>query len=537
MKRIYGLLSVMVLMLAMVPATASAYEQIENGTSITVSPTTGIYELKATFTGTLEIESNTTAQYAGHTGSTLLYTSPELGEANKVGLRSRSQDSHGWWTYYYDIEEGKTYYFAAYYDPLNPPVTFTFRFEDGKPTPEVANVYPAPNTRNEYMMFTYPEIQLLFNMRGDVRFESVELLYQTEEGTKTAPVDYREIGTIEGMRYDINIREAILSVKSEMLTKTEFSVIINKPTIDGVAVEGRYVNDDGNIQLDYLYVKQTGVTDIRYPDPFLSYWAPGNPEGVIVVEFDGELAPQRQQTNMRVQVFGGVYKDGEDGWPMLPGAKAVVEGNRLTVDLCGVERVPEGKDIDVVTVYINGVLDANLQQIDYNNGNLIAIWYIPFKVVEMASLMYEYSPSKGSLADVDDIELWVESSAFEHVQIDGFKFTTSEEVVEITIDGVTIEEDVLDPGSMYYTIPVPDSVQQSSGSISLAAMLTSLDGFDYVMSATYENEYNPGSSGVTGIDEECGEAEYYNLQGVRIAKPERGVYVKVANGKAVKVVE
>lgn len=43
------------------------------------------------------------------------------------------------------------------------------------------------------------------------------------------------------------------------------------------------------------------------------------------------------------------------------------------------------------------------------------------------------------------------------------------------------------------------------------------------------------SSAVEEISVEDGEAVYYNLQGVRVANPERGIYVKVANGKSSKV--
>lgn len=41
----------------------------------------------------------------------------------------------------------------------------------------------------------------------------------------------------------------------------------------------------------------------------------------------------------------------------------------------------------------------------------------------------------------------------------------------------------------------------------------------------------------TGVNEVVAaeEAEYYTLQGVKVANPEKGIYIKVANGKAVKV--
>lgn len=42
-------------------------------------------------------------------------------------------------------------------------------------------------------------------------------------------------------------------------------------------------------------------------------------------------------------------------------------------------------------------------------------------------------------------------------------------------------------------------------------------------------------SGVAAIEAENGEAEFFNLQGVKVAKPENGLYIKVQNGKASKV--
>lgn len=44
-------------------------------------------------------------------------------------------------------------------------------------------------------------------------------------------------------------------------------------------------------------------------------------------------------------------------------------------------------------------------------------------------------------------------------------------------------------------------------------------------------------SGVSSIEAEEGVAVYYNLQGQKVANPDRGIFVKVAGGKAVKVVK
>ncbi len=45
-------------------------------------------------------------------------------------------------------------------------------------------------------------------------------------------------------------------------------------------------------------------------------------------------------------------------------------------------------------------------------------------------------------------------------------------------------------------------------------------------------------SGIASVDSEnASEAVYYNLQGVRVDNPANGVFVRVAGGKATKVVK
>lgn len=43
------------------------------------------------------------------------------------------------------------------------------------------------------------------------------------------------------------------------------------------------------------------------------------------------------------------------------------------------------------------------------------------------------------------------------------------------------------------------------------------------------------ATGIAGIEAEDGEAVYFNLQGVRVQNPENGVFIRVQNGKAVKI--
>ena len=52
----------------------------------------------------------------------------------------------------------------------------------------------------------------------------------------------------------------------------------------------------------------------------------------------------------------------------------------------------------------------------------------------------------------------------------------------------------------------------------------------------YVINYAAAGSGVAEIEAEAAEAVYYNLQGVKVANPEKGLYIKVEGNKATKVV-
>lgn len=52
----------------------------------------------------------------------------------------------------------------------------------------------------------------------------------------------------------------------------------------------------------------------------------------------------------------------------------------------------------------------------------------------------------------------------------------------------------------------------------------------------YYTEGEGGTTGVEAIEAVDGKVEYFNLQGVRVANPDRGLYIRVANGTAQKVI-
>ena len=95
-----------------------------------------------------------------------------------------------------------------------------------------------------------------------------------------------------------------------------------------------------------------------------------------------------------------------------------------------------------------------------------------------------------------------------------------------TQDPTTIEKD-----GMTYTLytGTPINIKDKSGTLSYFARANGVDSEVKTLSIS-----NP--TGIEGVAAEDGAAVWFNLQGVRVAEPQQGIYVRVANGKAAKVV-
>ena len=66
---------------------------------------------------------------------------------------------------------------------------------------------------------------------------------------------------------------------------------------------------------------------------------------------------------------------------------------------------------------------------------------------------------------------------------------------------------------------------------------TLVQGSDFQDSSVPSKVSYTITTGIESIEAENGAAQYYNLQGVRVANPENGVFIRIQNGKAVKVLK
>lgn len=97
---------------------------------------------------------------------------------------------------------------------------------------------------------------------------------------------------------------------------------------------------------------------------------------------------------------------------------------------------------------------------------------------------------------------------------------------EETQDPATIDKDGV-PYTLYNGTPI--EIGDGSWKLSYFARANGVDSEVKTLSVSK-------TTGIEGVAAEDGEAVWFNLQGVRVAEPQHGIYVRVANGKAAKVV-
>lgn len=519
MKGLYaGIITAMAAFAAPAMAQSQTAEPIESGSYADCNT---LYVFTAPSDGVLEISSSTRVP-----AYLTLYTTPNTDSGTPKQPELMVPGNTGY-NYYFNVTGGRDYYFL--YDVLevnDRSRRFLFTFLPEGLTNSVSMVEPAPSTSVMYNLSSAPFIEIAFLMQEAFDCSECVLSYVTTDGaTATTPVYYEGFFKDPAYTYEFYIKDAISEVKKNMKDDSEFSLLIKNPKVGGEPVVGpaAYINEDGDLQLTYRYSEQTSIVDVKYPDPFLSYWPEDDESAVITLTFDGELAPMDKQKDLELHIFAGPYVDGgeDSAWPELPGAPMEINGNVLTVPLQGVHRIT---NLNTVTVRITGLLGKDMMSVDYYGSGAVQITDIPYKKLDKQELGYELNPAAGSLEGVESIELYVYAEVFDHVAIQGFTFTAeSIGTVEVSAEEADPVDDVLMPGNIIYTIPVAENVQTAENVV-FSVVLRSLDGNDYEITALYNED-----SGVDGVASDKADSRYFDLQGREIKNPGRGIYI--LNGK------
>lgn len=140
----------------------------------------------------------------------------------------------------------------------------------------------------------------------------------------------------------VNLKDSLTKWKEEGLYKPNDPVTL---TLTGVKSRGEnpfIYGTDGTLELNWLAPGDLHKATItKYPDPFLSYWLPGDERGIMVIETDAPLMKMEDGQTAVVSMNMG-SGDLSDAWEgQLSSDKIKIDGNKLYVDFTGDRRTLE----------------------------------------------------------------------------------------------------------------------------------------------------------------------------------------------------
>ena len=160
-----------------------------------------------------------------------------------------------------------------------------------------------------------------------------------------------------------------------------------------------------------------------------------------------------------------------------------------------------------------------------------------------ADWIHDYCKTPNISHEIDDVEIWYNLHGLDEVEVpEPAPAPAPQEVVkraaDLTENGFT---KVSDDGTIDLTkLAYADesAAPQLSFVLKMNGAETPLFDADNSKSTALVNitRDNNVNTGVEAIGAEEGDAEYFTLQGVKVQNPEKGIFIKVTNGNAVKVV-
>lgn len=222
------------------------------------------------------------------------------------------------------------------------------------------------------------------------------------------------------------------------------------------------------------------------PAAFLSYWVTGDMDGVLKLEFTGDLNPAGGNA-----VLGYGDLESETGDYYSETVPYTVEGNVLSLDLTGKLRtpdnmVPSGTNYGIMSLQIKDVKDAEGNFVySEGQGTIGSYSYnLDYKLLSF-DIDHEFIPAEGaSLANENEVEIWLRGA--ENLIYNGVKFTYVEDgtTKEVVVTDVTRDEL---PGEVTLTVAIPEEVK---GKTNIEVSLNDLqckDGQDHQISARYDS--------------------------------------------------
>ena len=317
-----------------------------------------------------------------------------------------------------------------------------------------------------------------------------------------------ENGKVE-VRSGNNTEQLILNIK-EYLTawKEEGRYNAGDPvtlTLTGVKSRGEnplVYGTDGTLVLKWTAPgdlhKNTGITA---PDPFLSYWLPGDERGIMVLDFDYPLMTMEDGQTATVSFTIGSADLGDAYQGQLPQDKISVDGQKLYIDFTGVRRTYADMGLtqkwESISIKVNYIKMADgTMCFSPSAGNYGSVSTECTFEEYKSDIQAEFTPADGATLTENSFKVYFSDKkalTFSGVRV---TYQTQDDIKyqkDIT-EGITSTDE--GKNGIEYTIPLTaDIVAGKNVRISFLNQVSN-DGFDH----DFNVRYNPGPELINDLE-------------------------------------
>lgn len=420
-----------------------------------------------------------------HSGGEFIPVYSDEAHQNEI-MCERNYDADGHIYYELPVKSGETYYF--YNNFLMTKGTFTLSMIGAEDALELVSVTPKDGST-----FTVAgEPQVTFSFSTGIKIDNVEIVY----GDNAQRISSR----VAGVNVTIFPKADIYALMKKGSIKAGDQFKLRLTNVRMAGNESIKYGTDGTCEVTYICaakpVEVVATSGLLAPgNEFKSFWNKGDENGILRIEFDGELqVPDSKATEQVAQLSYGDFEAEDYYSEKVP---YTVEGNVLLCDFTGKMRLPStmlqsGKEYENMVIKVTGVrgADGNFAY-NENAGSLGSFTYtLKYSKVSI-ELITEFTPASGSsLEGIEAIELWM--TDYKKFSFDGIRFayTDGDKQAEVVTKDYTATPDASIEGSYVLRIPVPAEVAGKKNVKLSFVNLVAADGVDYSdqLTATYNVE-------------------------------------------------
>lgn len=387
-------------------------------------------------------------------------------------------------------------------------------------------VYFGPTTAEGSVVSPTRTSQLTFNFNRTTKYASAEL---TANGHTIGLSGRNATNYIS-----LSIKDALIEMNTKgwIATGDKFTV-----TVKGIRNEAGDLTYGQDLVATYELgaLPASLVSSFHTEGSILTWYEPGDPEGLITLEFSKNIKSASAIIN-----YGITGRGVEDNQFVRISLSPIIEGNKVIIDLTGVRRLPtdmitaDGVDFSQdgfkkITIGITGIRDE-----DGVSAYPSSKWMTFDLVTPETDIACDFTPADGSNIDhVDAVTIWIQDeSKLKYSGVD-FSYDENGEKKTVTVTDMKKVKDSASDNAVNVTVDIPAEVKGKGNVVVSLHGLSCVDGKDY--SSDILAEYTTTiSTGIQNVELSAHvPAAIYNINGMKMenTKSLKGVFI--INGKKI----